>query len=149
MRDGNLGWRGLAAQTTSSARKNPEQATKPTKERYPQGCPTDSRTMTHDKGKTLSTIECSCGRICKNVRGLKIHQCKMRFLTAATMTQRTEVTSGKTQEELGPEATHSAQSLLVSPTSAASSSPATTTQETVSPGNPSHLKVFQQVKITE
>ncbi len=78
------GWRGLAAQTTSSARKNPKQATKPTKERYPQGCPkggggdehpnrTDSRTTTQDKGITTTTIQCICGRICKNERGLKIH----------------------------------------------------------------------------
>ena len=40
-------------------------------------------------------------------------------------TQCTEVTSGQTQEEPGPEATHSAQSILLSPTPAANSSHAT------------------------
>ena len=51
-------------------------------------------------------------------------------------TQRTEVSSGQTQEEPGPEATHSAQSLLVSPTPAANSSHATLSpQETAAPPN--------------
>lgn len=38
-----------------------------------------------------------------NKRGLKIHQGRIRILTVAAMTQRTEVTSGQTQEELGLE----------------------------------------------
>ena len=36
-RDGNPVWGGLAAQTTSSVRKNPKQATDTNKEKYPQG----------------------------------------------------------------------------------------------------------------
>ncbi len=43
------------------------------------------------------------------------------------------------QEEPGPEAAHSAQSLLVSPTTSASSSPATITQETASLDHPQDL----------
>lgn len=140
----------MAAQTTYSARNDPKQATKPSKERYPQGCPrggedehpkrTDSTVMTHDKGITTTTIQCICGKSCKNERGLKIHQGRMRCVTAAMTTQRTEVTSGKTQEEPGPEATHSAQSLPVSPIPAASSSPVNITQETASPDNPQGLQ---------
>lgn len=87
-----------------------------------------------------SSIQCICSRISKNERGLKIHQGRMRCLTAATTTQRTEVTSDKTQEEPGLEATHSAQSLLVSSIPAASSSPATITQETASPDNAHGLR---------
>ncbi len=109
---------------------------------------TDSRTTTQDKGITTTTIRCICGRICKNEHGLKIHQGRMRCLTAETTTQRTEATSVKTQEEPGPEATHSAQSLLVSPTPAASSSPATITQETAFLDNPQGLQSQQAAAIT-
>lgn len=157
-RDGNPGWRGLAAQTTSSIRKNPKASYKTYKRKLPPGVPerggdehpnrTDSRTMTQDNGITTSTIQCIWDRICKNERGLKIYQGRMRCLTAATTTQRTEVTSGKTQEEPGPEATHSAWSLLVSPTPAASSSPATITQETASPENPQGLQSQRAAAIT-
>lgn len=137
----------MAAQTTSSERKNPKLAAKPTKERYPQGCPrggedehpirTDPRMTIQDNGITMMTTQCICGKICKNERGLKIHQGKMRCLTRSTVTQRTEVTSGQMQEELGPEATHSAQSLLVSPMPVAGRSPTT-----LSP--PSRSSISQQ-----
>ncbi|RXN04375.1 reverse transcriptase [Labeo rohita] len=160
-KDGNLGWRGLAAQTASSERKNPKQATKPKEERYPQGCPrgggnehpsrTDLRMTTQDNGTTTTTVQCICGKSCKNERGLRIHQGRMRCLKAAvTTTQRTEVTtSGKTQEEPGLEATHSAQSLLVSPTSAASHSHAMLgcPQVTV-PSDSSQSPQYQQAAAT-
>ncbi len=67
-RDSNPRCGGLAAQTTSSERKNPKLATKPTKERYPQGCPrggedehpirTDLRMTTQDNG-IMTTLLCS------------------------------------------------------------------------------------------
>lgn len=49
----------------------------------------------------------------------------MNCLSTAMTTQRAGVTPGQTEEELGPEATYSAQSLLVSPTATANSSDAT------------------------
>ncbi len=130
--------------------EEPKVSYKTHKRKIPPGVPesgedehpnrTDSRTTTQDKAIMTTTIQCICGRICKNERGLKIHQGRMRCLRAETATQCTEATSGKTQEEPGPEATHSAQSLLVSLTPAASSSPATITQETASLDNPQGLQ---------
>lgn len=74
----------------------------------------------------------------------------MKCLLAAMMTQCTEVTSGQTQEEPGPAATHSAQSLLVSPTPVANSSHATLSpQETASsPNNPQSIQSQQAPTIT-
>ena len=138
----------MAAQTTSSERKNPKQATKTTKEKYPQGRPrggedehpnrTDLRTTTQDIEITTTRVQCICGKSCKNQKGLKIHQGKMKCLTAAMTTQRTEVTSGQTQEEPGPDATHSAQSLLVSPTPADNSSHATLRPQESAPSPTTH-----------
>jgi len=64
-------------------------------------------------------IECICGKSCKNMRGLKIHQAGMRCLIAGATTQCPEAI-GEKQEGPGLETNHSAQSLLVLPTSTAS-----------------------------
>lgn len=69
-------------------------------------------------------IQCICGKACKNIRGLRIHQARMRYLTRQVLTQNAEVTSGETQEELGLETNRSAQSLQVSPKPTASKLPA-------------------------
>lgn len=62
---------------------------------------------------TTSTV-CRCGKVCKNSRGLKIHQTKMTCLRTQVV-QCTEpvlvTTLGETEEELGPESSHSAQNL--------------------------------------
>ncbi|RXN12199.1 reverse transcriptase [Labeo rohita] len=106
---------------------------------------------TQDNGTTTTTVQCICGKSCKNERGLRIHQGRMRCLKAAvTMTQRTEVTtSGKTQEEPGSEATHSAQSLLVSPTPAASHSHAMQScPQVTAPSDSSQSPQYQQAAAT-
>ncbi|KAK0148843.1 hypothetical protein N1851_010754 [Merluccius polli] len=54
-----------------------------------------------------------CGKVCKNPRGQKIHQAKMRCVQTVPVTQRSGITPGETQEELGPEPNHSAQNLRV------------------------------------
>lgn len=98
-RDGDPGWGGVASQTTSSEKKNPKPATETTKGRYPQGCPrgggdehpnrTEPRMTTQENGITTTIIQCICGKTCKNEKGLKIHQGRMKCLTAVTVTQHT------------------------------------------------------------
>lgn len=53
-------------------------------------------------------LTCPCGKICKNMRGLKIHQTKMRCQVQSNQQQRAGIFPGETQ---GREAHHSAQSL--------------------------------------
>lgn len=92
---------------------------------------------------TTLSIQCTCGKICKNERAER--PTRVKCLTAVMLTQCTEVTSGKTQEKPGSEATHSAKSLLVSQTTVAGSSPATLSSQETSPNNP---KGRQQVAET-
>ena len=57
-------------------------------EKYPQGSPrggedelpnpTDQRLPDNGNGQTTTTAVCRCGKICKNSRGLKIHQARMK-----------------------------------------------------------------------
>ncbi|XP_053183947.1 LOW QUALITY PROTEIN: uncharacterized protein LOC128367182 [Scomber japonicus] len=56
---------------------------------------------------------CICGKVCKNERGLKIHQARMKCLVQETAVQRTGPVPGETQEEPGPETPHRAQNLQV------------------------------------
>ncbi|XP_016087054.1 uncharacterized protein, partial [Sinocyclocheilus grahami] len=56
-------------------------------------------------------VTCICGKLCKNHRGLKIHQARMKCLERESEVQRTGLEPGETQEEPGQEATHRAQSL--------------------------------------
>ncbi|RXN19664.1 reverse transcriptase [Labeo rohita] len=90
---------------------------------YPQGSPRggenenpnqiDPRLPTNGNGETITTAVCRCGKTCKNSHGLKIHQARMKCLESKHVSQRTDVTSDETQEELSQEAPHSAQSLRV------------------------------------
>jgi hypothetical protein len=90
---------------------------------YPQGSPrggenenpnlTDPRLPTNGNGDTTTTAVCRCGKTCKNSRGLKIHQARMKCLENEHVSQRTDATSDETQEEPSQEAPHSAQSLRV------------------------------------
>ena len=54
---------------------------------------------------------CHCGKICKNIHGLKIHQARMKCQVETSQGQRTGASPGETQETQGREAHHSAQSL--------------------------------------
>ncbi|XP_021349432.1 uncharacterized protein LOC110466448 [Mizuhopecten yessoensis] len=59
---------------------------------------------------------CHCGKICKNSRGLKIHQARTKCGHREILTQRTDISneSGETQEELSQESNHSTESLQAS-----------------------------------
>lgn len=54
-----------------------------------------------------------CGMICKNEKGLKIHQTKMKCKERLQAPQCTGLAPGETEEEQGQEAPHRAQSLQV------------------------------------
>ena len=69
--------------------------------------------MTHGDGNTTTTMECICGKICKNRHGLQIHQAKMKCMQKVVESQHTGVNPGETQEEPGPESPHSARILQV------------------------------------
>lgn len=61
------------------------------------------------------TATCFCGKVCKNLRGLRIHQTRMGCIRRKQAEQRTEpvpsTDPGKTEEEQEPESPHSVQNL--------------------------------------
>ena len=61
---------------------------------------------------TLS--RCIYGKTCKNQRGSKIHQSRMKYLEGGNREQRAGASPGKTEEVQGQESYHSAQSLQAS-----------------------------------
>ncbi|XP_038147774.1 uncharacterized protein LOC119787807 [Cyprinodon tularosa] len=73
---------------------------------------------TFANGQLTTSAVCKCGKVCKNLKGLKIHQTKMRCLRNP-VEQRTvpvpSTASGETEEDPGPESPHSAQSLHALP----------------------------------
>lgn len=93
--------------------------------RYPQGRarageddrPTGQTFVmtTHDGLSTMEQVNdvsrvCRCGKICKNGRGLKIHQSKMKCVQPEHNVQRTGK-PGETEERPGQEANHSSPNL--------------------------------------
>ncbi|KAI8501656.1 hypothetical protein Bbelb_209270 [Branchiostoma belcheri] len=56
---------------------------------------------------TVSVATCHCGKICKNSKGLKIHQAKTKCGQGVLQTQRAGVEPGETQEDSRQEAPHS------------------------------------------
>ena len=94
--------------------------------RYPQGRtrvgederPTSQTTVTetHDKRTTNkntdSTRECSCGKLCKNERGLKIHRTKMGCQSVPRLEQR-KGKPNETEEERDQETHHRVHHLYV------------------------------------
>lgn len=72
---------------------------------------TDIQALTQDYRHMTTRAVCRCGKVCKNLHGLKIHQAKMKCLTGRQVVQRTGPAPGETQEEPSPESPHSAQSL--------------------------------------
>ena len=66
------------------------------------------RTMNTDA--TLGKVVCSCGKVCKNIRGLKIHQGRMKCSQVLQPEQRTvPKTTGETGRNHSPEANHRAE----------------------------------------
>ena len=101
---------GAASLPASSVRERPTQATERPTEKYR----TDPTLTTLANGSTTTTtVRCICGKSCKNERGLKIHQGRMKCLVQESGTQRTGPSPGETTEEPGRETPHRAQNLLV------------------------------------
>ncbi|KAK0134731.1 Retrovirus-related Pol polyprotein from type-2 retrotransposable element R2DM [Merluccius polli] len=69
--------------------------------------------MTNSNGQTLTSRECLCGKICKNEKGLKIHQSRMKCKEQLHASQCTGLVPGETEKAPSPEAPHRAQSLQV------------------------------------
>lgn len=115
-----LGQGGLAARSAAPMREHPSFATKNPVEKYPQGCPrggenehpicTDTQETTLANGQTTMNAVCKCGKVCKNQRGLKIHQTRMGCLRKQVMLRAVSVlvtAPDETQGEQGPESPHS------------------------------------------
>ncbi|XP_061896833.1 uncharacterized protein LOC133645919 [Entelurus aequoreus] len=79
--------------------------------------------MTQANGQRITSAVCICGKVCKNSRGLKIHQTKMACLGREQVKRRSETAAdatvpvvpaaepGQTEEEPGPESPHSTRNL--------------------------------------
>ena len=78
-------------------------------------------TLTGEEATEIE-VRCECGKLCKNQRGLKIHQSKSKCGDVRTQTQRTEVPSDETQEITSQDSTHSTGDLSTSESSHDSSS---------------------------
>lgn len=72
---------------------------------------TDS--LTTNGNAQPNSKECICGKLCKNQRGLKIHQGRMKCLERGRLEQRTGTRPGKTKERKDQESHHRVQSLQV------------------------------------
>lgn len=59
-------------------------------------------------------MKCHCGKICKNARGLKIHQSKTTCGIGEKQTQRIVETLSEMQEDTNQKAPHSTEDLLLS-----------------------------------
>ena len=68
------------------------------------------RTLT---GEIVQETRCHCGKLCKNSRGLKIHQARAKCRPKSTQEERT-VNTGETQEDHSQEEPHSTEDLLPS-----------------------------------
>ena len=105
-------------------------------EQYPQSLPrggederlarTDTqetnteRIWTRSQGRTVqmtltgevATTVCPCGKVCKNVRGLRVHQARSKSCSAVSQTQRTENIPHETEEVASQESNHSTDDLF-------------------------------------
>ena len=116
-----MGHVGPAFQHVSFVRENPPFATAQINNTYPQEIPrggedeisnrTDQLITTHANDPRMTTTTCGCGKVCKNLRGLKIHQAKMKCGGGEGPEQRSGTLPGETQEVQGQDTHHSAQSL--------------------------------------
>lgn len=124
---------GLAPRPAAPEREHPQQATKNPTEIYPQGYPrggenehpnrTELPVTTQANGQRITSAVCICGKVCKNLKGLKIHQAKMACLrrdqvklrsgtaAGAVVTVMPAAEPGETEEEPGPESPHSTRNL--------------------------------------
>ena len=83
-------------------------------EQYRQGMPrgeeneifirTDDMEANQAIQQRIKATICHCGKICKNIHGLKIHQARMKCQVETSQGQRTGASPGETQETQGREA---------------------------------------------
>ena len=132
--DSTVGVRGLAAQHTVFVKGHYKQAPRKNTEIIPQGHPRggederpkrmETRRRTETPRNMISaqssdSPQChSCGKLCKNAVGLKIHQSKMGCAPIANLIQRAEEYSGETEERPSPELHHRTGNLNVPSTAA-------------------------------
>ena len=117
---------GPATQHEASVREQLQAATDNLQDKHPQGPPrggedegpnwTDSQTTTRLRirnmiGTTETTVLCQCGKPCKNLRGLRIHQAKSKCQPAKKVVERA-VPTGETVENHSQESNHSTEDLL-------------------------------------
>ena len=116
-----VGQDGLATQIARSMRSNQERCYDEPKCTIPPGDPErgeeilnrmDLTEMNRNAQTTLS--RCICGKTCKNQRGLKIHQSRMKCLEGGNREQSAGTSPGRTEEVQGQESYHSTQSLQAS-----------------------------------
>jgi hypothetical protein len=60
----------------------------------------------------MATMECACGKVCKNLKGLHIHQTRSGCRRKKSQQQRTDVSSGETEKNPSQELNHSTGDLL-------------------------------------
>ena len=99
----------------------PRNATTKHNRTHPQGIPrggeheipvwTDFTIPTPNYDQRITRMICDCGKECKNLRGLKIHQAKMKCMDERGQMPRTGLHPGETKEVNGQDSHHSAQSL--------------------------------------
>ena len=56
---------------------------------------------------TKAEVKCRCGKVCKNLRGVRIHQGRTACGSTARQRQRSDFTSGETLEDPSQDSTHS------------------------------------------
>lgn len=66
----------------------------------------------HIEREVTSEVKCQCGKICKNTRGLKIHQAKAKCGAETTLLQRSVATPCQAHVSTKPDAPHSTGDLL-------------------------------------
>ena len=74
---------------------------------------TQNQQPTMRMGSSDETNTCTCGKILKNARGLKIHRAKMKCETRERMSQRRVDSTCEAAEDLNQETHHSVQSSQV------------------------------------
>lgn len=79
---------------------------------------------------TKPEVKGRCGKVCKNLKGLRIHQARCVCQQSWKLEQRSDVTSGETEEESSQETNHSTRNLYTS-TSSISGTQNLTDQEQV------------------
>jgi hypothetical protein len=94
----------------------------------------EQRTMTMNTAGDQSVVTCSCGKPCKNEKGLKIHRTKMGCSPILNLMQRAG-SPGETEERLDPEEHHSVQHLHASENEEESSTVAETRSQAENQGN--------------